>query len=201
MITVTIPDAPPISVYKIQAKIVDCTDQKADHRAMESKIATEIAKATVEHKGEEVTGAAVLELVSKIGVSYLRERKTYIGHLEAAVISSPYFSLPSEWFDGSVVSHYVDNQGALYCAISGRSADPDMNRLVFLAHMRIAQLGARVWFDYVPSASNVADLPTRLDDAAFARLLRLGRFVPMHLPPEWALSCPWSDLACLLASC
>ena len=41
---------------------------------------------------------------------------------------------------------------------------------VFLAHMRIAQLSARVWFDYVPSASNVADLPTRLDDAAAARL-------------------------------
>ena len=48
-----------------------------------------------------------------------------------------------------------------------------MNRLVFLAQMRIAQLRARVWFDYVPSASNIADLPTRLDDAAFARLMRL----------------------------
>ena len=91
MITVTIPDAPPITVYKIQAKIVDCTDQKADHRAMESKIATEIAKAAVEHRGEEVTGAAVLELVSKIGVSYLRERKTYIinitGEQHAAVVA------------------------------------------------------------------------------------------------------------------
>ena len=79
------------------------------------------------------------------------------------------------------MSHYVDNQGALYCAINGRSADPDMNRLVFLAQLRIAQLRARVWFDYVPSASNVADLPTRLDDAAFARLMRLGVFVPMQL--------------------
>ena len=32
-----------------------------------------------------------------------------------------------------------------------------------------AQLRARVWFDYVPFASNAADLPTRLDDAAYAR--------------------------------
>ena len=97
------------------------------------------------------------------------------------------------------MSHYVDNQGALYCAINGRSADPDMNRLVFLAQLRIAQLRARVWFDYVPSASNVADLPTRLDDVAFARLMRLGVFVPMRLAPEWCLSCAWAELASLLA--
>ena len=76
-----------------------------------------------------------------------------------------------------------------------------MNRLVFVAQMRIAQLSARVWFDYVPSASNVADLPTRLDDAAYVRLSRLGVRVPMYLPPEWALSCPWSELALLLQSC
>ena len=52
--------------------------------------------------------------------------------------------------------------------------------------MRIAQLGARVWFDYVLSASNAADLPTRLDGAAFVRLSRMGSFVPccLYLPPE-----------------
>ena len=84
---------------------------------------------------------------------------------------------------GAVVSHYVDNQGALYCAIDGRSADPDMNRLVFLAQMRVAQLNARVWFDYVPSASNAADLPTRLDDAAYRRLSSLARCEGTHVPP------------------
>ena len=92
------------------------------------------------------------------------------------------------------------SQSPLYCAIKGRSADPDMNRLVFLAQLRIAQLSARVWFDYVPSTSNVADLPTRLDDAALQRLSRLGERVPMRLPPEWALSCEWSELASLLSS-
>ena len=74
-----------------------------------------------------------------------------------------------------------------------------MNRLVFLAQMRVAQLRARVWFDYVPSASNIADLPTRLDDDAYARLMRLGSFVPMRLAPHWCLSCAWADLASLLA--
>ena len=91
-ITVTMPDAPPITTYKIQAKIVNCTESKADHRAMETKIATEIAKATIQNKGEEVTGAAVLELVSKIGVTYLRERNTYVisisGEQHAAVVTN-----------------------------------------------------------------------------------------------------------------
>ena len=81
---------------------------------------------------------------------------------------------------------WLDNQGALYCALNGRSADPDMSRLVFLAQLRIAQLRARVWFDYVPSASNVADLPTRLDDAAFARLMRLGCLCLCGLRPSGA---------------
>ena len=74
-----------------------------------------------------------------------------------------------------------------------------MNRLVFLSHLWLAQLNARVWYDYVPSASNIADLPTRLDDAAWQRLSALGSFVPMVLPPKWSLQCAWSELASLFA--
>ena len=72
-----------------------------------------------------------------------------------------------------------------------------MNRLILLTHVSIAKLACDVWFDYVPSASNIADLPTRLDDSAFQRLSALGRQVPMHLPPKWCLSCEYDRLRAL----
>ena len=95
------------------------------------------------------------------------------------------------------VFHYIDNQGALYSLIKGRSRDGDTNRLVFVTNMRTASLQCDVWFDYVPSASNMADLPTRLDAEAFTRLEKLGSRVRMSLPPEWCLSCADSELASL----
>mmetsp|Transcript_5133 Transcript_5133/g.12617 ORF Transcript_5133/g.12617 Transcript_5133/m.12617 type:complete len:91 (+) Transcript_5133:51-323(+) len=50
-------------------------------------------------------------------------------------------------------------------------------------------------YDYVPSASNIADLPTRLDASAFSRLEAIARRIPLRLPPEWCLACGHSDLA------
>ena len=82
--------------------------------------------------------------------------------------------------------------------IAGRSADGDMNRMVLVSHMRIAMFGCDVWFDYVPSASNIADLPTRLDDDAYRRLCALGRRVELALPPEWCLACEHRDLCSVL---
>ena len=128
-----------------------------------------------------------------------RLRETYIGQIEGAVTSCPYFSrdprMPAELFRGRSVIHYIDNQGALYSMINGRSKDPDMNRIAFVTLLRQSQLSCNVWFDYVPSASNIADLPTRLDAAAFARLEQLGERVQMHLPPESCLGCRHADLA------
>ena len=63
--------------------------------------------------------------------------------------------------------------------------------------LRLSRLCCDAWFDYVPSASNIADLPTRLDDDAIARLNRVARRVPLRLPPEWSLSCPLADLRAL----
>ena len=126
-----------------------------------------------------------------------KERRTYIGQLEAVVAAALYCSLPGKWFQGRPVTHYIDNQGALYALINGRSDDVDINRIVFITRMKLLRLECDVWFDYVPSASNVADLPTRLDDDAMRRLHALGRRVDMTLPPQWCLDCPSSQLAVL----
>ena len=72
--------------------------------------------------------------------------------------------------------------------INGRSDDAVSNRLTFVARVRFAIECCDIWFDYVPSASNMADLPTRLDDAAFKRLERVARRVPLYLPSPGVVS-------------
>ena len=124
-------------------------------------------------------------------------RQTEIGQLELAAAAAPYFSVRRSWWEDRPVLHYVDNQGALYSLIKGGSNDADSNRLTFITNMRLARLRCDAWFDYVPSASNFADLPTRLDDDAIARLSRVARRVPLRLPPEWSLACPLADLRAL----
>ena len=44
------------------------------------------------------------------------------------------------------------------------TCDDDSARLVHVFHAAVAALGCNVWIEYVPSASNVADLPSRLDE-------------------------------------
>ena len=118
-----------------------------------------------------------------------KARDTYIGQLEAVAALAPLFSLSSAWFTDRNMMHYIDNQGALYSLINGRSNDVDINRLVFIARLMLQKMRCDTWFDYVPSASNFADLPTRLDADAFRRLDRVARRLPMVLPPRWCLAC------------
>ena len=62
---------------------------------------------------------------------------------------------------------------------------PPLAHLVALRHL---ELGCQVWFEYVNSKANIADLPSRGDIVAAARMLR-SRFhrpawqTPMRLPP------------------
>lgn len=129
-----------------------------------------------------------------------RARHTYIGQLEAVAALAVYLTFPASFFHGRLVTHYVDNQGALYSFVKGRCADADINRVVFLAGLVCQRLHCRVWYDYVPSKANVADLPTRLCPEALLRLQRLGQRVVMTLPPASFLRCFWRDLLPLFAS-
>ena len=129
-----------------------------------------------------------------------KQRDTYIGQLESAVVSSPLLSVLDRFPDilsDRPVMHYIDNQGSLYSVINGRSSDDDTNRLVFASRLYYARARCDVWYDYVPSASNIADLPTRLDAAAFTRLEKVARRVPFRLIQEWCMSCPYARLASL----
>ena len=119
-----------------------------------------------------------------------KQRDTEIGQLEAIIVASPYFCPQTVTaVRNRNVRHYIDNQGACYSFIKGGSKDHDMNRAVFVSQMRMVLLSCNVWYDYVPSASNIADLPTRLDEDALRRLNKIGERVPLLLPPEWCLAC------------
>lgn len=126
-----------------------------------------------------------------------RQAGTYIGQLELAAAAAPYFSLPCEWLRHRYVMHYIDNQGACHNLINGYASSLDANRLVFVINMRLAMLQCDAWYDYVPSASNIADLPTRLDAAALARLNAIALCMPLCLPPEWCIDCSHTRLASL----
>jgi len=90
-------------------------------------------------------------------------------------------------FRGRHVVQFNDNSGALSALIHGYASKPDMCRIVNVYHLTQFFLHATVWLEWVPSAANIADLPSRLGYAEFYQCLAaLGvdsQWVPTVLPP------------------
>jgi hypothetical protein len=94
----------------------------------------------------------------------LRHQKTFIHPLEEIGVVAPYFSPElQEVFRGRLVLHFADNQAANGAAVKGYSRALDLSRIVHSLHMRLSSLGIRLWIDYVRSAGNIADAPSRSD--------------------------------------
>ena len=88
------------------------------------------------------------------------DKVQYIGVLETLGGVVAYSSRPSQ-FAGRDVIHFVDNVGSLVGLAKGYSRDLDSSRLVHVFHAIAAATCTNVWFEYVPSAANIADLPSR----------------------------------------
>ena len=72
---------------------------------------------------------------------------------------------PHNWpeaFRNADVMHYVDNTSALSGCLKGGSGVEDSNAIFHRHALRLAELGARYWVEYVESAANPADEPSRL---------------------------------------
>ena len=98
-----------------------------------------------------------------------------------------YTSRP-EQFRGRDVIHFIDNSGALFGMAKGYSGDDDSARMIHAFHTVLAAIDCNVWLEYVQSGANIADQPSRGDEAL---LLSMGsvRF-EMELPPvggDWAV--------------
>ena len=89
-----------------------------------------------------------------------RPHEQYVGILENLAAQAVAFSVP-DILSHRLVLHFVDNQGALSNLVSGSSSDPDSRAIVFDSALQSSRLGARVWYEWVESASNIADLPSR----------------------------------------
>ena len=116
-----------------------------------------------------------------------KKRDTYIAQYELLAALAAFLSLPRDWFTGRPIELWVDNSGALGALVKGYSGVPDIARIVNMFHFTIAQLGAEsIWIDYVPSESNIADIPSRFHsmNAAerAAEVSRLGTAVHMVVP-------------------
>ena len=96
-------------------------------------------------------------------------RKNYIGQLELLAAVSVYYSVPE--LRGRRVLHWIDNTGVISALTKGYSRAPDSVRILHVFKAFCLGLGVSVWFQWVPSKANVADLPSR---GEFELLRRFG---------------------------
>ena len=96
----------------------------------------------------------------------LREQEAFIMALEEIALISVFFSAELEkFFHNRDFLCFADNQSANGATVKGYSSCPDIARLVNQFYLRLAQLSSsRVWIEYIDSARNFADIPTRLSD-------------------------------------
>ena len=97
-------------------------------------------------------------------------RQQYITQLEMLAALLAYTSRPKQ-FHGRDVIHFVDNSGSLAILTGGYSREADCSRMTHFFHAISAALQCRVWFEYVASGANIADLPSR---GEFAKLIELS---------------------------
>ena len=115
------------------------------------------------------------------------ERDTYIGHAEELAAAAVYSTCP-ELLRDSYPIHFIDNQGALGILCRGSSSHAPMGLLAHQTAAAQLELNARVWYEYVASKANIADLPSRHDTRLACRNIRarFGTRVvhrPIRLPP------------------
>ena len=117
-------------------------------------------------------------------------RTQQIGVVEIVGALIPYLSA-SAVLAGRNVIHWIDNTSALAALTKGYSGLPDSARLVHVFHAWATATGTAVWFEYVPSAANVADLPSR-DMTLAHRTMQISSELishpcPVRFPPAHAL--------------
>jgi hypothetical protein len=118
-------------------------------------------------------------------------RKTYIGQYELLAAVCVYLSLGDK-LRGRRVIHWVDNQGAVAALTKGYAQQVDSAKIVHAFHAWNSGARTSVWFEYVRSKANIADLPSR---NTFELLDEMGsRAVePVRMPgvDDWAREAEW----------
>lgn len=117
-------------------------------------------------------------------------RRTYIGQYELIAAVCVYYSLRDQ-LAGRAVCHWIDNTSAMAALAKGYSRAIDSARIVHAFHSWNVGAGVSVWFEYVRSKANIADMPSR---GAFEMLHAMGSVeVAVELPPVSAWSRPAAE--------
>ena len=99
--------------------------------------------------------------VGPADLPFLSRDHHLIGQLELLAAVAVYSSFPTEFFRERDVVHYIDNTSALYSITKGYSRRPDSLAIIRAFHVLDMMLEVNVWFNYVASKANIADLPSR----------------------------------------
>ena len=113
-------------------------------------------------------------------------RKQQIGQLELLAAIVAYYSMTPYLAEREVI-HFIDNTAAVAGIAKGFSAKPDSARIIHAYHALNVRIGAQVYFEWVKSEANIADLPSR---GQFDLLNEFGsRVVSIVIPPisDWPL--------------
>ena len=121
------------------------------------------------HYADEVAGSDVMR-------RFVPDRRQYIGQLEKLYAVVPYTTLPHV-FEGRHVIHFIDNTWALAALVKGYATAIDSGLIVNAFHALNVGLRADVFFEYVRSKANIADLPSR---GALKELLHVLRRLGMR---------------------
>ena len=93
------------------------------------------------------------------------------------------YLVPGELRDvmsGRMIIHFADNQAANGVAVKGYSGARDLSTVVRIMQDEWAEMGVDPWVEYVRSAANLADQPSR---GELGPLLSMGAVrVPFNVP-------------------
>jgi hypothetical protein len=120
------------------------------------------------------------------------DKDTLIAQWEALAGISALLTLPEIFRDRQVI-HFIDNQGTAGAFSRGYSSAPDLAALSNVMHLTLAALHCDVWWEWLRSEHNPADLPSRPSADNFEALERAG-FIwancPLVLPSANDILCP-----------
>lgn len=128
---------------------------------------------------------------------FAADRRTYIAQAELLAAIVPYYSLPSV-IRGRRVLHFIDNTVALSALVNGYASRPDLARMVNAFYVVQLALRCLVWFEWVPSKANIADLPSRLEYGEFFAALPLSVWVESVVPGFDSWLAPFEAFASFL---
>ncbi len=114
--------------------------------------------------------------------AFSHDKKRHITQAELLATVCAFYTLGSR-LRGRAVMHWGDNTGAVATAIGGVPRFAGAAVLVCMLFLALLRLRCNVYFDWVPTAANPADWPTRPERTAM--IPAAARRVPMRLPPQY----------------